>query len=249
MLPAERLKLAISIHSKCYKLLGWVSDAIKRGFIPLTRAHEYSSMADSSYEWVVEHYDNLPTELRPERRHLREFSNYFSTYLSTSFDLIEQPEQRLKSKCGCYCPLCRYLVQAPHLQLKKVLKKDKNRAVLLMEYRLQALAREEEIDVNSSTIAGVLKTEAITTAQAESKDANIINYRRLAAYSTYGYWLLQRLDGYSDGVSLLALWREIAYEPAGSPMQNFKLKYEDFAKAEVALVAFFKLSHSSLPGQ
>ncbi len=240
MLPVERLKLAISIHSKCYKLLRWVSDAIQRGFIPLTRAHEYTSMADSSYEWFVEHYDNLPTELRPERRHLREFSNYFSTYLTTSFDLIEKPGQRLKSNCGCYCPLCRYLVEAPHLQPKKVLKKDKNRAVLLMEHRLQALAREAELDVGSSIIASVLQAVTNSDPCASSMDEATVNYRRLAAYSAYGFWLLQRLDGYSDGVSLLALWREFAYEPAGSPIQGFKLKYEDFVRAEEALVAFFK---------
>ena len=232
MLPADRLKLAISIHGKCYKLLRWVSDAIQRGFIPLNRAHEYTNMADASYAWFVEHYDNLPSELRPQREYLREFANYFSTYLATSFDLIENPGDRLISPCGCYCQYCSYLSQAPHLQAKKVLKKDKNRAVLLMEHRLQALAREAEVTLESSSITSIIEGSAIIDESADSNKTVPVNYRRLAAYSTYGYWLLQRLDGHSDGVSLLALWREIAYEPAGSPMQNFKLKYEDFVRAE-----------------
>lgn len=236
MLPADRLKLAISIHSKCYKLLQWVSDAIKRGFIPLTRAHEYASMEDASYSWFVDHYDNLPFDLRPERQHLREFSNYFSTYLTTSFDLIEKPGKRLISGCGCYCSLCSYLTQAPHLKAKKVLKKDKNRAVLLMEHRLQALAREAEVVLESSTISSILEG---TITPVNPIDVPPANYRKLAAYSTYGYWLLQRMDGYSDGVSLLALWREVAYEPSGSPIQNFKLKYENFVHAEAWLITLF----------
>jgi hypothetical protein len=61
--------------------------------------------------------------------------------------------------------------------------------------------------------------------------------RRSAAYSTYGYWLIQRLEGESDGPAVLALWREIAWSRAGSPLPNFQLEFEDFVAAEELLIA------------
>lgn len=44
MLDYDRLKLAIEIHGQCYQLLRWVSDAIDKGFIRFTKAHEFTSL-------------------------------------------------------------------------------------------------------------------------------------------------------------------------------------------------------------
>lgn len=44
------------------------------------------------------------------------------------------------------------------------------------------------------------------------------------------------MDGTTDGKSVLALWREIAWHPAGSPIKNFSLQYRDFIAAEESLV-------------
>ncbi|QDU09435.1 hypothetical protein [Gimesia aquarii] len=221
MLPVDELTLAIDIHARSYKLLRWVSDDVERAFNPRTRSHEFANVADVVLDWVEQHYLNFPIEMRPDRRHLSQFANYFSTYVLTSFDVIDQPGMQLVSSCGCYCPLCWHLMNAGHLKTKKLSKRDKNRAVDLMVDRVTALALEEGIQ---------LKPEAA------SKIVHDEETRRCAGYSTYGHWLIERMDGYSDGKSILALWREIAWYPTGSPRKFFKLRFKDFRFAEEALI-------------
>lgn len=221
MLPVDDLTLAIDIHSRSYKLLRWVSDAVERGFISGIRAHEYADVADVALDWVEQHYLNFPIEMRPNHRHLSQFANYFSTYVLTSFDIIEQPGMQLESSCGCYCPMCSHLVNAPHLKTKKLSKRDKKRAIDLMVDRVNALALEEGIQLKPEAASKIVHNEET---------------RWCAGYSTYGHWLIERLDGYSDGKSVLALWREIAWYRKGSPRKNFKLRYKDFRSAEEALI-------------
>jgi hypothetical protein len=198
-----------------------VADAIGRGFIPATRAHQYTNASDAALDWIDEHYLNFPPATRPDRRYLREFANFFATYLTSSFDVIPQPGTRLVSRCGCYCSLCARLVNAPHLQTKKLSKRDKDRAVDLMVDRVRALARE----------AGIASTAEHITAVVHGDET-----RRLSAYSTYGYWLIRRLEGETEGKSILSLWREIAWNRTGSPIKGFKLRYKDFVDAEESLV-------------
>lgn len=220
MLSADRLTLAIDVHAQSYGLLRWVADAVRRGFIPATRAHQYASAGDAAVAWVEEHYWNLPEALRPDRRHLHEFANFFATYVTSSFDIVEQPGLRRASPCGCFCPLCSHLVHAPHLRAKQLTKRDKARAQMLMIDRVAALAREEEIPTAEQDAVEAVEDGAT---------------RRFAAYSAYGYWLIRRLEGATDGKSVLALWREVAWNRAGSPIKNFRLRYEDFVNAEEAL--------------
>lgn len=222
MLNADRLTLAIEIHSQSYRLLRWVAEAVGKGFIPATRAHQYASAGDASCAWVRAHYWNFPHALRPDRRHLREFADFFATYVTSSFDVVERPGTRLESRCGCYCPLCARLVNAPHLRAKRLRPRDKDRARRLTVDRVTALAREEGLVPDESAVEAVVGSE---------------NTRRAAAYSAYGHWLIRRLGGDTDGPAVLALWRAIAWTPTGSPVKNFRLRYEDFVDAEEALTA------------
>jgi hypothetical protein len=217
MLPADRLVLAIDIHSQSYQLLRWVAEAVRKGFIPATRAHEYANTGDAALDWIQEHYLNFPQGLRPDRRHLREFANFFGTYLTSSFDIFEQPGTRLDSPCGCYCPMCARLVNAPHLRPKKLTRRDKERATRLMVDRVAALAREERIAATDTAVTAIVHGDET---------------RRPAAYSTYGHWLIRRLERDTDGTAVLALWREIAWKRTGSPIPKFRLRYEDFVEAE-----------------
>lgn len=225
MLSADRLTLAIDIQSRSYRLLRWVAEGVEKGFIAATRAHEYADVSDAAFDWIDEHYLNLPSQMRPERRHLREFANFFGTYVTSSFDFIEQPGTRLYSHCGCYCPLCTRLVNAPHLQPKKLSKRDKRRATDLMVDRVRALALEEGLALGSDEAANIVQNRET---------------RRSAGYSAYGYWLIKRTDGFSDGKSILALWREIAWQPTGSPISGFKLQFKDFVDAEEELIALMQ---------
>lgn len=221
MLAVDDLTLAIDIHSRSYKLLHWVTEAVERGFISGKHAEEYSGIAAVALEWVEQHYLSFPPEMRPDRRHLTEFANYFSTYITTSFNIIDQPGMQLQSYCGCCCPMCSHLANAPHLKTKKLSKRDKNRAVNLMVDRVNELALEEGIKLSSENAVQIV---------------NHAETRRDAGYSAYGYWLIKRMEGYSDGKSVLALWREIAWYPTGSPRKDFKLNYKDFRSAEESLI-------------
>jgi len=226
MLDKSRLQLAIEIHGKCYGLLKWIDKAIVNGTIVLDRHHNHPGMNETAQAWFQEYYSILPIEYRPPREQLREFANYFSTYLTTSFDLADVPCYRQTTDCGCFCSLCSYLTQASRLQTKKVTKQDKTRAERLMELRLESLAKETGCQIDSKKVEMLLQPRN--------------SLRRSAAYSTYGHWLLERLEGFTDGVSLLALWREFAYGPTGSPLKEFKLNLEDFVRAEEELVEFMK---------
>jgi hypothetical protein len=113
--------------------------------------------------------------------------------------------------------MCARLVNAPHLRAKRPTRKDKARADRLMADRVCALAREEGIPVTEPPVVAVVGGPET---------------RRSAAYSAYGYWLIRRLDGDTDGTAVLALWREIAWKPTGSPIRDFRLRYEDFRDAE-----------------
>lgn len=221
MLAADRLALAIDIHSQSYQLLRWIAEAVRKGFIPATHAHEYANTGDAAFDWMQEHYLNFPQGLRPDRRHLREFANFFGTYLTSSFDILEQPGTRRDSPCGCYCAMCSRLVNAPHLRPKKLTRRDKERAGRLMIDRVAALAREE----------GIAATDAAVVAIVRGDET-----RRSAGYSAYGHWLIRRLEGDTDGTAVLALWREIAWKRTGSPIQNFRLRYEAFVAAEEVLI-------------
>jgi hypothetical protein len=225
MLPPDRLALAISIQQTSYQLLQWVADAVRRGFIPATQAHQYASAGESAAAWIDEHFENLPTSLRPHPHFKREFAQFFGTYLVSSFEIVEQPGMRMVSPCGCYCPMCSYLVNAPHLRPKKLTKRDRQRALDLMAWRVAALAREEGLNTTEDTCRTI-------ATQDET--------RRHAGYSTYGHWLIRRMDGETDGHSILALWREMAWTRAGSPIKKFELRFDDVVEAEKELVEVLK---------
>jgi hypothetical protein len=225
MLPRDQIENAVEIQQKSYKLLLWLADAIDRGFITFTRAHDYSSAADVAYEWIEEHYHNLPEAGRPPRKRLREFSNYFGSYVTTSFDLVDKPGTRLESSCGCLCPFCAHLVSASHLRPKKLRKRDKDIARGQRTSRLIMLAEEEGIQIHRDTAAMIADDPA---------------FLRNAAYSAYALSLLERIRGDEGGPYALALWREIAWKPEGSPIKGFQLQADNIVDAERQLIAEMK---------
>lgn len=221
MLPRDEIATAVEIQKRSYKLLRWLGDAIEREFISVSRAHGYATAAEAAREWIEEHYQNLPPATRPEAGQMEAFCNYFGSYVTTSFDLINEPGQRLASECGCFCALCSRLVNAPHLQAKKPSSRDKDRAVRKCADRLEMLAREEGISLSQERARDL----------AASKD-----HGRNAAFSAYGLSLLERMKGDDGGLHVLALWRMIAWKPEGSPIKGFELRAEDIRDAEHALL-------------
>ncbi len=100
--------------------------------------------------------------------------------------------------------------------------RDKQRAIDLMQQRVVQLAAEEGLSIAEVDAMQVVRDE---------------DTQRACGFSAYGYWLIERMKGESDGASILALWRKIAWLPAGSPIHRFKLRIEDFVKAEKTLLA------------
>ncbi len=202
----------------------WISDAINKGLIQPSRAAHHSSVPDAATEWLRSNYYHIPGDLRPPKREIEEFAAFFSTYLTSSFDVIERPGTKGEGRTPtwCRCELCMRIVNAPHLQTKKLYARDKRRADFLMCECVSELATDNDLDIGDKL------AERIVTDQ---------NTRRFAAYITYGHWLIRRLSGESDGPAILALWRLIAWDPRGGMRRGFTLQLNDFKDAEKALLS------------
>lgn len=219
MLDREEVYTAVDLHRRSYNLLRWLSTAISKGFIRFDRAHDYLDEAEAAKDWIERHYLNLPPDCRPETNELGPFARFFASYLTTSFDLVKTPGQRLYSECGCSCPMCSYLVAASHLQPKKVHRRDKARARTIKIYALQQLARERNTNLDRQ------RAEQFIDSPDSAMEASLI---------AYGQQLVARTRGISEGAAVLALWREIAWDKT-APKKNFQLDPEHILSAQESL--------------
>ena len=197
----------------------WISDAIDKDLIQPSRAAHQSGAPDAATEWLRLNYYHIPEDLRPRECDLDEFGAFFSTYLTSSFDVVEEPGTKGEGPTPalCRCELCMRIVNAPHLRTKKLFAKDKRRANFLMAERLKELAKEHRLKISDEHATQLI------TAKATRRDA---------AYIAYGHWLIARLSGESDGPAILALWRIIAWDPRGGMRSGFTLQLDDFKAAE-----------------
>ena len=217
MLDQNELAMALDLHSKSYRLLLWLSDNARDNRQLATVAHDSLSTGEAAVEWLTRLYGSLPPSTRPENRDIDAYALFFSTYLTTSFD-VNASKSRVVSSCGCYCSYCRYVVSAQFLKPKRVGARDKKRAIRLMEDRVIELAYEEGVSRPDADLYALLDDSSV---------------RESAAWSTYGQWLIRRSRGWSDGVSVLALWRMIsASNNARSDEGRRRLQLQDFVEAE-----------------
>jgi hypothetical protein len=196
-----------------------MSDAIRKGFIRFDMAHDYASLPYAARAWLERHYNDLPSANRPEREQIEAFGNLFSTYLESSFDLVRDPGQRLHSpQDHCFCPMCSWLVDLPHLRAKTVRTVDKKRANQLQDTYVRTLALE--LELQAAQADQVLQTTELAEA---------------IALATYGRDLLGRLEGRAEGPATLALWRRFAWTRAGSPKPDFELTAAAILDGEAAI--------------
>lgn len=221
MLTKTDIEFALSIQSRCFKLLQWLGNAIREGFVPVMKAHDVTDAGHAARAWVETHFYNLPNECRPLSDEMVPFANFFGTYLETSFDIIANPKDRYVSDCGCFCPCCVRLARAQHLKPKSLAREDKERASKLRVRRMEMLARDEGLPSFELRIKESLNDESL---------------RLQASLSAYGDALLDRLKGISDGPAVLALWRDFAWTPAGAPNRRFKLQARQILEAEQKLL-------------
>ena len=157
----ERLATAIDTRDRSYRLLMWISDAIDKNLILTSRASRHSGGPEAATDWLRRNYHGIPEELRPAESEIGEFAAFFSTYITSSFDIKEQPGTRgvgpaPVSGCGCFCPICIRMVNAPHLQAKKLYARDKQRARILMAERVAELAKNNGIRVSDEEVERIV---------------------------------------------------------------------------------------------
>jgi hypothetical protein len=228
VLNEAEITTAVDLHRRAYQLLRWLEQAIRDGKILFDQAHEVTSVAEAARQWVERHYFTLPPRCRPNDpsgSQLEQFANLVASYLTASFDLIEEPGKRKASDCGCWCPFCTYLVSLPHLRPKKLTQADKQRARELIHECLGRLAHEQGHPLESDAIEELLEDSAL---------------REKAAMVAYGDQLLKRMHGDLTDPSTLALWRIFAWEPAGSPKHGFQLSASEIVRAERTLAAIMR---------
>lgn len=225
MLAQSEIEYAISIQNRCYKLLQWLGNAENEGFVSVIKSHAGSFACDAARIWVETHIYNIPDDCRPPAGQIEAFSNFFGTYLETSFELVANLKAVYVSDCGCSCPMCSQLANPRYLKPKSLGRADKERAHKLRIRRLEMLAREEGLPSFELRIREGLEDEDL---------------RRHASFSAYGSALLNRLKGISDGPAVLALWRDLAWTREGYPIRRFKLTAQDIMQAEKSLLNLLK---------
>jgi len=221
MLNRDEIEKAVRLQACGYQLLKWLEKALNDGFITPEAAGNYATSEDAAYAWLDKHYLNLPDNARPARSDLRAFSNFFSTYLDSTFDLDAEPGQRLYSPdAHCFCPICTWMVQKPHLRPKKVSTSHKRVAERMKRTFLHRLADARGISLTDESLDHILHDP---------------NLREPLGLCTYAEDLLQRLKGRAVGAASLALWRSFAWTPQGSPKKDFVLTTDEIMTAQEIL--------------
>jgi hypothetical protein len=228
MLHAPTLEHAVDLQRRSYRLLRWMSEAIDRGFISYDAAHTYSTLTAAAEAWIAKHHLDLPGAARPHRDDIPAFARLFSTYLESSFVLVRDPRKRLHSPdAHCFCPMCSWLVAIPHLQTKKLTRRDREGARKLQLAAVQSIAAE--------------LSRALPDGAAEELVADP-SVREELALTAYGRDLLSRLQGFSAGPATLALWRRFAWTAQGSPRKGFELDAAEILRAEAKVTERIRLA-------
>ena len=221
LLDPTQLDVAIEMHAKSYALLKWLGEAVSSGLLTFNAAHQYTTLPLAARDWIDKHYWNIPQYARVDRQELVPFANFFSTYLENSFELVSLPGKiRYSPDAHCFCPMCSWMIDAPHLKTKSLSPSDKKSAA-----RMQINA-VMQLGIDIGHLVADFQAEAIVydplTAEA-------------AALLTYGHDLIQRLDAIANGPAVLALWRRFAWTRTGSPKPKFQLSSRMILDAESQL--------------
>jgi hypothetical protein len=222
MLAGEHVERAVELQSRGYRLLQWLEKAFSRGLVAPETMHQYATMEESALAWVTRHYGILPNDARPAEEDLVPFSKLFSTYLLNTFDLEDNPGERLYSPgAHCFCPICSWMIRVPHLRPKKIGTADK----AIAERMKRNVVRDLAVDVGNPI--------SDRDMDRMLDDPDLREPIGLCAYATD---LLQRLEGVAVGPASLALWRSFAWTPEGSPKKGFALSAEAILDAQRTIV-------------
>lgn len=215
MFDRQKLEEALDLQERSYRLLKWVNSSLAGDVLRFDVVHDAMSAAEATEEWIRRHLANFPPDARPAEDQMHRFAMYFSSYLSTSFELVESPEPNWSSRSGgrCWCHCCRYLSATRHLKTRKIKDKAKQDALTLKRVWLEDLALSPaEID-------------------------RLIGDRELAEDIALASWsneMMRRMEFASQGIGVLALWREFAWKDR-VPIKKFRLTAEKILEADARI--------------
>ncbi len=194
----------------------YIRDQIDNNKFSFSRSHHGEEQSEVIFGWIKTYYDYLPKSILPEKTELRGFSNYFTSFLTTSFNLVEVPEIT-DIRSGCYCDICLQFANVSHLKSIAPLKYDRR------------IAKDKRVEMVLE-LAHFYKVHL-----SEKRATEIANSKwtiKQVAYLTYTKALFQRIQFGEGGVYILALWRQFAWNERGAPIRDFNLKVEEVLKAE-----------------
>ena len=205
MFNREEIEKAIRIHKLGYQFLLYLKNKMDRQEITFSRVNEHEESSEVFFEWMNVYYDYLPASILPDRGEIRAFSNYFASYLTTSFAFIEAPENEA-DLAGCY--LC---LQMKNLAQLKIIPPGKADKVIAAEKRIEAVKRLGDF------YGMEFPRERYTLI------ANHEKYLSDAACLAYVKALFERIASSAGGVYILALWRQFAWVD-GKRIRGFELE-------------------------
>jgi hypothetical protein len=221
MFDPDQLRRVVQMHEKSYRLLKWMNSALRRKVLAFDVVHSAMSMAEAAGEWINRHCDNIPSDVRPAKSELQPFANLFSSYLATSFELQVKPRPSLYSPCGCYCSWCSYVAAGSNLKPRRITPGARRDAHELKRVYLRSLVVESALKLGDAGISQAMEDPAI----AED-----------LAWAAYGRELMRRTEFTSQGIGVLVLWRELAWDKKGQLKPKFRLSPERILAAEKRLV-------------
>ena len=205
MFKKEEVIKAVEIQNLGYKFLKYISEKIDDGEFTFSKSHENESSANVILDWLNTYYDYLPKSILPQKSELKEFSNYFASMLTTSFQINEEPE-RAYSSWSCYCDICMQFSNLTHLKSISPKQEDRDMAKQKRNEFLQEFSQYLNIELSDY--------DSIKLAENNSLHQDI-------AILTYTKSLFGRIKHSKGGVYMLALWREFAWSKGGGPIPDF----------------------------
>ena len=204
------IERAVDLQERSYRLLQWLGEAVRRGFIRSEDAHAFTADLGSAAAWIRRHRSDLPADAQPAADDLEAFCRLFVGGLQDSLYLADDAAPSPPADNGrCGCRQCRYW-QAPVVRARHLRDGDRRRADRCMRASLDEFALSHERVLEDGQVAALMRETAV---------------REALALHAYAEVLLQRVRGAGSAVGVpLALWRRFAWTETGMAKRGFRLQ-------------------------
>lgn len=193
ILDSEQLERAIALQERAYGLCRWIADhANGRQLRGTMSQHTGMSTAEAAEEWISRRYDMLPAEFRPERAQIHAFASLVAALVGTSME----PRHSVTEPNRCRCTFCGMLGAGIRVR-------QPSRGAIEAAHALKVLALNELASACGCVLAN--PDQFVRHAQELGEDISWVAYSRE---------LLRRTEFASQGLGVLCLWRQIAWDPA-----------------------------------